>query len=68
MAAKGIADLQNAEEESESSREGEGTEESAAEPEKENEESEDESLKLRKSALERLEKASEDSIFSQASF
>ncbi|EXB63670.1 hypothetical protein L484_027013 [Morus notabilis] len=66
VAAKGIADLQNAEEESESSREGEGTEESAAEPEKENEESEDESLKLRKSALDRLEKASEDSIFSQA--
>ncbi|XP_024021238.1 uncharacterized protein LOC21409644 isoform X1 [Morus notabilis] len=65
VAAKGIADLQNAEEESESSREGEGTEESAAEPEKENEESEDESLKLRKSALDRLEKASEDSIFSQ---
>ncbi|KAH7517918.1 hypothetical protein FEM48_Zijuj09G0115200 [Ziziphus jujuba var. spinosa] len=56
-AAKSIADIQNAED-SESSKEEEGIEESATEKE-----SEDENDKLRKSALDRLEKASGDSIF-----
>ncbi|GMN37521.1 hypothetical protein TIFTF001_006881 [Ficus carica] len=66
-AAKSIADLQNtAEESEESSKEDEAAEESAAESEKENEESEEESSRLRKSALDKLEKAGEDSIFSQA--
>ncbi|XP_015874300.2 uncharacterized protein LOC107411270 [Ziziphus jujuba] len=58
-AAKSIADIQNAED-SESSKEEEGIEESATEKE-----SEDENDKLRKSALDRLEKASGDSIFGQ---
>ncbi|CAJ1932811.1 unnamed protein product [Sphenostylis stenocarpa] len=59
-ASKSIAELQNEAEDSESSKEGEGTEGSAAEKE-----SDDEGTKLRKSALDRLEKASEDSMFSQ---
>ncbi|KAL9276179.1 hypothetical protein ACSQ67_026280 [Phaseolus vulgaris] len=50
-ASKGIAELQIEPEDSESSKEDEGTEDSA--PEKE---SDDESTKLRKSALDRLEK------------
>lgn len=61
-AAKNIADAENAED-SESSKEGEGAEEPAAEKE-----GADEGDKLRKAALEKLEKAGEDSIFGQASF
>jgi len=61
-ASKSIAELQNEAEDSESSKEDEGTEDSAAEKE-----TDDESTKLRISALDRLEKASEDSILSQAS-
>ena len=57
--------MQDAVEESESSKEDEGAQESSAE--RENEESEDENAKIRKSALDKLEKAGEDSIFSQAS-
>ncbi|KAF4366873.1 hypothetical protein F8388_013938 [Cannabis sativa] len=64
-AAKSLAEMQDAGEESESSKEEEGAEESEAKGE--SEESEDESAKIRKSALDKLEKASEDSIFSQAS-
>ncbi|PON56990.1 hypothetical protein PanWU01x14_177200 [Parasponia andersonii] len=64
-AAKSLAEMQNAGEESESSKEEEGAEESAGE--RESEESEDERARIRKSALDKLEKASEDSIFSQAS-
>ncbi|KAF4391561.1 hypothetical protein G4B88_030712 [Cannabis sativa] len=63
-AAKSLAEMQDAGEESESSKEEEGAEESEAKGE--SEESEDESAKIRKSALDKLEKASEDSIFSQA--
>lgn len=59
-AAKNIADLQNVAEESESSKEGDG-EESAVE-----EEDEDEHGKQRKAALDKLEKASEDTILGQA--
>ncbi|BAT98804.1 uncharacterized protein HKW66_Vig0251950 [Vigna angularis] len=59
-ASKGIAELQNEAEDSESSKEDEGTEDSAAEKESDNEDT-----KLRKSALDRLEKASEDSLLSQ---
>lgn len=58
-AAKSIADLQSAEE-SESSKEGD-VEESAVE-----EEDEDEHDKQRKAALDKLEKASEDTILGQA--
>lgn len=61
-AAKSIADLENEDEHVESSKEKE-VEDSAAESE-----SEDENDKLRKSALDKLEKASEDSVFGQASF
>jgi len=61
-ASKGIAELQNEAEESESSKEDEGAEDSAAKKE-----SDDEDTKLRKSALDRLEKAGEDSLLSQAS-
>lgn len=61
-AANSITDIQIAED-SESSKEEEGAEESATDKE-----SEDENDKLRKSALDKLEKASEDSIFGQASF
>ena len=59
-ASKSIAELQNEDEDSE--KEYEGDEGSAAEKE-----SDDEGSKLRKSALERLEKASEESLLSQAS-
>ncbi|XP_022931612.1 uncharacterized protein LOC111437779 [Cucurbita moschata] len=58
-AAKSIADLENEDEHVESSKEKE-VEDSAAESE-----SEDENDKLRKSALDKLEKASEDSVFGQ---
>lgn len=58
-AAKSIADLQSVDEESESSKEGDG-EESAVE------EDEDEHAKQRKAALDKLEKASEDTILGQA--
>ncbi|KAL9324828.1 hypothetical protein ACSQ67_005473 [Phaseolus vulgaris] len=54
-ASKGIAELQIEPEDSESSKEDEGTEDSAAEKE-----SDDESTKLRKSALDRLEKVMTD--------
>ena len=57
-ASKSIAELQNEDEDSE--KEYEGDEGSAAEKE-----SDDEGSKLRKSALERLEKASEESLLSQ---
>ncbi|KAJ7967402.1 BAT2 domain protein [Quillaja saponaria] len=60
-AAKSIADMQNTSEDSESSKEeDEEAEESATEKE-----SEDVNQKIRKSALDKLEKASEDSIFGQ---
>ncbi|XP_022972342.1 uncharacterized protein LOC111470923 [Cucurbita maxima] len=58
-AAKSIVDLKNEDEEVEPSKEKE-VEDSAAESE-----SEDENDKLRKSALDKLEKASEDSVFGQ---
>ncbi|KAF8410587.1 hypothetical protein HHK36_003119 [Tetracentron sinense] len=61
-AAKGIADMQIITEDSESSKEEEETEESATEGK-----NEDENDKLRKSTLEKLEKASEDSLLGQAS-
>nr|GMD85785.1 uncharacterized protein LOC109161907 [Ipomoea batatas] len=60
-AAKSISDVQNAVEESESSNENE-TEPSAVEVE-----GEDENDKRRKEALDKLEKASEDSFLGQAS-
>lgn len=60
-AAKGIADLQSFPEESESYKEGDG-EESAVEKEEE----EDENDKQRKAALDKLEKASEDTVLGQA--
>ena len=60
-AAKSIADIQLAED-SESSKEKEA-EESPTEKE-----SEDENDKLRESALDKLEKASDDSFLGQASF
>lgn len=60
-AAKSIVDLKNEDEHVEPSKEKE-VEASAAESE-----SEDENDKLRKSALDKLEKASEDSVFGQAS-
>lgn len=56
-ASKSIAELQHEPEDLESSKEDEGT---AAEKE-----SDDETSKLRRSALDRLEKASEDSLLSQ---
>lgn len=60
-AAKSIVDLKNEDEHGEPSKEkvGDSAEES---------ESEDDNDKLRKSALEKLEKASEDSVFGQASY
>lgn len=60
-AAKSIADLQSAAEESESSKEGDAGE-SVVEEE---EEDEDEHDKQRKAALDKLEKASEDTILGQ---
>lgn len=60
-AAKSIADLQSSPEESESYKEGDG-EESAVEKEEE----EDENDKQRKAALDKLEKASEDTVLGQA--
>ncbi|KAI4298417.1 hypothetical protein L6164_031980 [Bauhinia variegata] len=59
-ASKSIADLQIAAEDSESPKEAEGGEESVNENE-----GEDEHDKLRKSALDKLEKASDDTILSQ---
>ncbi|KAL7002769.1 hypothetical protein U1Q18_003925 [Sarracenia purpurea var. burkii] len=58
-AAKSLADIQNADEDSESSKEGD-VEESAVEGEEE-----DEHEKQRKAALAKLEKASEDSFLGQ---
>lgn len=62
IAAKSLADMSVAED-SESSKEEEVAEEPATEKG-----SEDETDKLRVSALDKLEKASEDSIFGQVSF
>ncbi|KAK9286813.1 hypothetical protein L1049_015218 [Liquidambar formosana] len=59
-AAKNIADLQNMDEDSESSKDEEASGESAIE-----EKTEDENDKLRKSTLEKLEKASEESLLGQ---
>ncbi|KAI4295608.1 hypothetical protein L6164_035634 [Bauhinia variegata] len=59
-ASKSIADLQITAEDSDSSKEEEGAEESANKKE-----SEDEDDKLRKSALDKLEKASGDTLLSQ---
>lgn len=59
-ASKSIADLQNTAEDSDSLKDEEGAEGSANEKE-----SDDENEKLRKSALNKLEKASEDSMLSQ---
>lgn len=64
-AAKGIADIQNVAEDSESSKGEEEQEESDSDKETE---AEDENDKLRKSALDKLEKASKDSFLGQASF
>lgn len=61
-AAKSVTDMQNTEEDSESSKNEGEVEDSANERE-----SGDEKDKLRKSALEKLEKASEESVFGQAS-
>lgn len=61
-AAKSIADIKISEE-SESQKEEEETEKPAAEKE-----SDDEDEKRRKSALDKLEKASEESFLGQASF
>ena len=63
-AAKSIADL-NIAEDSESSKGEPEEEESASDKETQGEETEDD--KLRKSALDKLEKASEDTILGQAS-
>lgn len=63
-AAKSIADMQEADEDSESSaNEEDKTEESDTEQDSDNE-----NEKLKKSALEKLEGASEESLLSQASF
>jgi hypothetical protein len=64
-AAKSITDL-NIAEDSESSKGEPEEEESASDKETKGEETEDD--KLRKSTLEKLEKASEDSILGQASY
>ncbi|XP_057996360.1 uncharacterized protein LOC110637459 isoform X2 [Hevea brasiliensis] len=61
-AAKSIADMQNVGEDSESSRGEEEREESESDKETE---AEDETDKLRKSALDKLEKASDDSFLGQ---
>jgi cytoskeletal protein RodZ len=61
-AAKSIADMQDTAEDSESSKD-----EGEAEDSTNERESEDEKEKIRKSALDKLEKASEESIFGQAS-
>ncbi|KAA8536157.1 hypothetical protein F0562_028635 [Nyssa sinensis] len=63
-AAKSIADMQNVVEESESSKE-DDTNESAIHGENEDGENEDENDKIRKAALDKLEKASEDTILGQ---
>lgn len=63
-AAQSIADIQNVPEESESSKEEERTEKSAVK--KVTEDDDDE--KKRKSALEKLEKASEESLLGQVSW
>lgn len=63
-AAKSIADMGEEDEDSESSaKEEEKTEEADTK-----QDSDDENAKLRKSALEKLEGASEESLLSQASF
>jgi len=63
-AAKSIAEMGEVDEDSESSaKEEEKTEEADTE-----QDSDDENAKLKKSALERLEGASEESLLSQASF
>ncbi|KAJ7946013.1 BAT2 domain protein [Quillaja saponaria] len=59
-ASKSVADMQNTAEGEDSESSNEGAEESAIERE-----SEDENDKLRKSTLDKLEKASEESIFGQ---
>lgn len=61
-AAKSVTDMQTNEEDSESSKNEGEVEDSANERE-----SGDEKDKLRKSALDKLEKASEESLFGQAS-
>lgn len=61
-AAKSIVDLKNEDGDAESSKEKE------AEGSADENESEDENDKRRKSALDKLEKASEDSVFGQASY
>lgn len=63
-AAKSVTDVQTNEEDSESSKNEGEVEDSANESESE---SGDEKDKLRKSALDKLEKASEESLFGQAS-
>uniref|UniRef100_A0A5B6YY55 DUF7798 domain-containing protein n=1 Tax=Davidia involucrata TaxID=16924 RepID=A0A5B6YY55_DAVIN len=63
-AAKSIADMQNVVEDSESSK-ADDTKESAIDGENEDGENEDENDKLRKAALDKLEKASEDSFLGQ---
>ncbi|CAH2051545.1 unnamed protein product [Thlaspi arvense] len=63
-AAKNIADMQEADEDSESSAK---EEEKTEEPDTE-QDSDDENEKLKKSALQKLEGASEESLLSQASF
>ena len=61
-AAKSISDMQIADEDTESSKDEEEAEDSANEKE-----SEDDKDKIRKAALDKLEKASDESIFGQAS-
>lgn len=61
-AAKGIAEIQNVGSDMEPAKEGEEVEKSV-----DNEEVETDEDKLRKSALDKLENASEDSLFGQAS-
>lgn len=61
-AAKSITDAQNMDEDSESSKDEEEVDESATEDKNDHEDD-----KLRKSALDKLEKASEDSFLGQAS-
>lgn len=61
-AAKSISDMQIADEDTESSKDEEEAEDSTNEKE-----SEDDKDKIRKAALDKLEKASDESIFGQAS-
>lgn len=64
-AAKSIAEIQNVDEDSESTKGEEEQEESESDKDTE---AEDETEKIRKSALDKLENASEDSLLGQASF